>query len=130
MNLSGQSSRARNAEMGRVLNEGGTMTPFGWLSLEADWHGEDGDDIGATLKRHLSHAASVYELMMVYPVFQVAAGRKDKDMTIMLYQFDAVSIDVRPSRRERVIAAVQNASQAVADRFGIPTCLEVSEREQ
>ncbi len=122
--------QAREAEMERVAANGGTLTPFKWLALEDDWHTEDGDDIGKTLRRHLSHVASTYELKLLAPVFEVAAGRADRDVTIMLYQFDGVSIDVRPSRQERVVTAMQRAVQGVADRYGMPTNLELADMKE
>ena len=122
--------QAREVEMERVATNGGTLTPFGRLALEDDWHAEDGDDIGKTLRRHLSHVASTYELRLMAPVFEVAASRADHDVTVMLYQFDGISADIRPSRQGRVIAAMQRAVQGVADRYGMPTNLELADMKE
>lgn len=123
--------RARDREMQRVLRDGGTETPFGPLSLDVDTkHYPDGRyNEGGTLRTHLTHAASAFELKLIYPCFEVAAGRTDHDVTIMLEQHDGLSLEVRPSRLQRVLGAMRQAVGDVARQYDIPTYLKLTEKQ-
>ena len=72
----------------------------------------------------ISAESSEYELMLVAPIFRLAA--QPNIFKVLLYQFDGVSISARDkSRTKYVIKNIQKEVDKVAEQLGILTTLEV-----
>ncbi len=113
--------KARDMEIARIKREKGTMTPYRWLPLSEDQR-ETEDQ---TIRSHLSHANSAFELRLIAACFEAVEHRVDKDATILLLQHDGLSASFWPGRRDRVLKAMQDAVDARAKEYGFPTGLEV-----
>lgn len=113
--------KARDREIARIKREKGTMTPYRWLPLSEDQR-ETEDQ---TIRSHLSHANSAFELRLIAACFEAVEHRVDKDATILLLQHDGLSASFWPGRRDRVLKAMREAVDARAKEYGFPTGLEV-----
>ena len=119
--LIGKIFKARDREIARIKREKGTMTPYRWIPLSEDLRETEEQ----TVRSHLSHANSAFELWLIAACFEAVDQRTDKDATIMLLQHDGISVDIRPGRRDRVLKAMAEAVDARAKEYGFPTGLEV-----
>ncbi|MGB8344778.1 MAG: hypothetical protein WCD86_07835 [Ktedonobacteraceae bacterium] len=100
----------------RAKEDGGSMTPFGWLVYGKN---DDRDDYDGS---HLSHVLSTYELTLIMPCFEVA--RKSSDFTIMMLQHDGFSIKLRrEDRAEQVLSRLNAAMEPEARGRNIDTML-------
>jgi hypothetical protein len=109
----------RDQMLARIVDAGGAFNYYGeWLPYQPELENEN------SVLAQLSQAV---EMRLIVPVFQVAE-ESEGEFTVMLYQFDGVSITTRRSnQRPYWIDKAKSAVRDQARAMEIETYLEVAE---
>lgn len=106
---------ARDQALKEIKAAGGALNCYGdWIAYDPTQENENSV---------LAQLAQAVEMQLLVPVFRLAQA-SEGELTIMLYQFDGVSVTTRRSdRREYWLNEAQAAVDEQAQRLGVETTL-------